>query len=153
MRNAILLIAGAGLAYVLYRKFRLQRQANVLFRGIKLGGSILTPEIEITLAVQNPTNTGTTLKSISADLTVNNQYVANFSSFGDQQILPNSESLIKLIARPKLIAAVKSIIQLIKNRKQKKRPNKLGRALILPNKMLKKNIFDKDYLSHKKNAM
>jgi LEA14-like dessication related protein len=119
MKKTLFILAGVGLAYVLYRKFRLQQKANVMFRGLKLGGSLLTPEIQISLAVQNPTNTGTTLKSISADLVINNQYVANFSSFGDQRINPNSESIINLIARPKLVTAIKSLIQIIKGKKQK----------------------------------
>lgn len=119
MKKAILIIAGAGVAYFLYRKFRLQQKANILFRGIKVGGSLLAPEIQLSLAVQNPTNTGTVLKSVSADLFVSNTFLANFSSFGDQQINPNSESIINIIARPKLLGAIKSIITLLKNRKQK----------------------------------
>lgn len=128
MKKAILIIAGAGVAYFLYRKFRLQQKANILFRGIKLGGSILAPEIQLSLAVQNPTNTGTILKSISTDLYVSNTYLANFSSFGDQEIKPNSESIIQIIARPKLLGAIKSVISVLKNRKQKMKATLTGSA-------------------------
>ena len=119
MKKTILLIAGAGLAYFLYQKFQIKNKSNVVFKGLKIGGSLISPEIQISLGVQNPTNTGTTLKSIAADLYINDQYIVNFSSFGDQQIKPNSESVIQLLARPKLVQSIKSIFQIIKQKKTK----------------------------------
>ena len=116
-RNLIFIALGlAGLYF--YKKMRLGQSINVLFRGVKVGGNLLRPELKLELTVQNPTNTPTTFKSFSGSVYVNGQYLANFSSFGDQVIKANAESPINIIAKPGLLSAAKNIISFLKNPKQ-----------------------------------
>lgn len=118
MRNAILLIGGAAALYFLSR-YQLSRKISFLLRGVRVGGGITSPVIVIDLAIQNPTNQRAILKSISGEVSANGQYIANLSAFGEQVIQPNSESVIKLSARPSAAGVGQFLVNLFKQKQQK----------------------------------
>ena len=53
------------------------------------------------------------LKSISGSIYVNDKYLANVSSFGDQVISGNSESIVKVTARPSGLGVFQSVKELL----------------------------------------
>jgi len=118
MRNAILLIGGAVALYFLSR-YQLSQKISFLLRGVRVGGGITSPVIMIDLAIQNPTNQRAILKSISGEVSANGQYIANLSAFGEQVIQPNSESVIKLSARPSAAGVGQFLVNLFKQKQQK----------------------------------
>ncbi len=63
--------------------------------------------------MQNPTNQRIVVKSISGTVYVNDKYLANVSSFGDQVIAGNSESILKLTARPSGLGVFQSVRELL----------------------------------------
>jgi hypothetical protein len=65
------------------------------------------------MAVQNPTNQTITIKSITGSVSVNDKYLANVSAFGDQKVIPNSESILRLTARPSATGVFQSIRELL----------------------------------------
>jgi LEA14-like dessication related protein len=65
------------------------------------------------MAVQNPTNSTIKIKSITGSISLNNKYLANVSAFGDQTVAPNSESTLRLIARPSALGVFESVRELL----------------------------------------
>jgi len=117
MRNVLLIIGGAAALYFLGR-YKFSQKISFLLRGVRAGGGLTNPQILIDLAIQNPTNQKATLKSITGDISINGQYIANLSAFGDQVIQPNSESLIKLNARPSATGVGQFLVTLFRERQQ-----------------------------------
>ena len=119
MKKGIVLIGLGVAAFYLFRKLKLSQSVNILFRNLKVGGSLLKPELKLELAIQNATLVPVTFKSFTGNVYVNGEYLSNFSSFGDQKIAANSESMITITARPGILSAAKNIIAFLKNPKQK----------------------------------
>lgn len=112
MKNLFYLIGGATALFLLSR-FRFGKKAIFQLRSLRPGGSILQPTINVELAVQNPTNTTIKIKSITGAISVNDKYLANVSAFGDQTVAPNSESTLRLVARPSALGVFESVRQLL----------------------------------------
>ena len=113
MKKTFFWLLGGVAAIYFLSKLSFRSKANFLLRGISVGGSVLSPKVVISLAVQNPTNNKMTMKSLSGSLYVNDKYLANISSFGDQVILPNSENVIELTARPSAFGVFNSVKELL----------------------------------------
>ena len=113
MKKTFFWLLGGAAAIYLFSKLSFRNKANFLLKGVSVGGSVLSPRIKTLIAIQNPTNNKMTLKSLSGALYVNDKYLANVSSFGDQVILPNSENVIELTARPSAIGIFNSVKELL----------------------------------------
>lgn len=100
MNKSILWIAAGAAALFLVSRLSFSKKINFLFAGIKPGGTLLQPVIEVSLLVQNPTNQTVTIRSLSGQVLLNNRLISNVSSFNEQTIQPNSETVIKINARP-----------------------------------------------------
>ena len=113
MKNAKYLIFGAGALAVWYFLGRMQlgKRVKLLFRRIRLIGKGLSKQIELNFEVQTPTNQTGTISALTGEVLVNNQIVADFSSFGEQKIAPRSSSALKIIASPSV-----GILQLLTTR-------------------------------------
>jgi hypothetical protein len=113
LKNAKYLIFGAGALAVWYFLGRMQlgKRVKLLFRRIRLIGKGLSKQIELNFEVQNPTNQTGTISALTGEVLVNNQIVADFSSFGEQKIAPRSSSALKIIASPSV-----GILQLLTTR-------------------------------------
>jgi hypothetical protein len=97
----LLLIGAAGLAgWFFLRKTQLASRTKLLFRRLRLVGKGLSKQLELNFAVQNPTNATANVSALTGEVIVNNQIVADFSSFGLQKIAPKSQSDLKVVASP-----------------------------------------------------
>lgn len=112
MRNVFWIVGGAAALFLLSR-YRFGQKAVFLLRSLRPAGSLLHPTIQVEMAVQNPTNQTIKIKSITGDLSVNDKYLANVSAFGDQTVLPNSESTIRLLARPSAVGIFESVREIL----------------------------------------
>jgi LEA14-like dessication related protein len=112
MKNLFYLIGGAAALFLLSR-FRFGQKAIFQLRSLRPGGSLLQPTINVELAVQNPTNTTIKIKSITGSISVNDRFLANVSAFGDQTVAPNSESTLRLVARPSALGVFESVRELL----------------------------------------
>lgn len=115
MNKNFLWIAGAGIAIFLLSRLSLSKKLNFLFQSIKTGGTILQPTIDVGISVQNPTNQTAVIRSISGQITLNNKSIANISSFETQTILPNSDTLITIKARPSILGIFNTIKNVLNN--------------------------------------
>ena len=115
MRKMILplLIAGAA-AFLLLRRSSFAKNLIYIFRGVKLRGKWLSPKIEVTIGVQNPSNQKAEFKSMTAVMQWNDKDFANISTFKAVTIAPNSETNLVLIAEPSVLGLYQSIRDLIK---------------------------------------
>lgn len=112
MRNILWLVGGAAALYFLSR-YSFGQKINFVLRSLRPGGTFLAPTINVDFAVQNPTNQNVTIKSVTGSVSVNGEYLANVSAFGDQVIAPNSESMLRLTARPSALGLFNSIRELL----------------------------------------
>ena len=112
MRNIFWVVGGVAAIYLL-SKLRFGQKANFMLRSLRPGGTLLAPTINVEMAVQNPTNQTITIKSITGSVSVNDKYLANVSAFGDQKVLPNSESILRLTARPSATGVFQSIREIL----------------------------------------
>ena len=107
-QNLVLLAAGGIAAWYLWTRVSLGRKTKLIFKKIRLVGTGLSKKLELDFKIQNPTNQTGVISAVTGEVYVNNNLVADFSSFGEQKIAPKSESDFNVIATPKL-----SIIQLL----------------------------------------
>lgn len=112
MRNLFWVVGGVAAIYLL-SKLRFGQKANFMLRSLRPGGTLLAPTINVEMAVQNPTNQTITIRSITGSVSVNDKYLANVSAFGDQKVLPNQESILRLTARPSATGVFQSIRELL----------------------------------------
>jgi LEA14-like dessication related protein len=113
LKKAIFWVVGGAAALYFLARYSFSQKAIFLLRSVKPSGTILQPTVTVEIAVQNPTNQRITLKSISGSVFVNDKYLANVSSFGDQVITGNSESIVKVTARPSGVGVFQSVRQLL----------------------------------------
>lgn len=129
MRNVYLLIGGAAALYFLSR-YQLSQKITFGIRGVRVGGGLFNPTITIDLAIQNPTNQRANVRSIVGEVSVNGQYIANVTAFGQQTIQPNSESIIKLSARPSASGVGQFLISIFQQKQKSIVTNFTGTANI-----------------------
>lgn len=109
-----LLIAGG--AYYLYTLIaKGGAAASLNYRVVKVSISFdgLTPILQLTIGVQNPTNQSFTIRSIVGDITSNDNYLANVSSFTASYIVPNAESLLQINARVSVLGLASDVYDTI----------------------------------------
>lgn len=109
-----IIVAAAGL--MAYSYFKLAKSINVVLKKIAFKGGLLTPKIEITMGLQNPSNNSATLKSTAGNVYINEKFFSSFSNFASQQIAANSESDVIITLKPNLFGSVSIIKDFIKNK-------------------------------------
>jgi hypothetical protein len=113
----ILLIGGAAAIYFL-RMGVMGQNITFIFRNIKIkGGTIIQPNIIVTLGVQNPTNNEAIIKSVTGKLIYEGKTFATFSNFTESTIKANSESLLNITAIPNFSGVIDVINNVILNRR------------------------------------
>lgn len=95
----------------------MSQNIKFVIRRISFGGTFLQPKIFITLAAQNPTNAGATVKSIVASINYKGNTFADVSSFQVQNIRPQSENMIVLTAQPSAIGIFSTVRNIIQDKK------------------------------------
>ena len=115
MRKYLLPLVGlAVVGYFLIRRSAFANNVQVVFKDISLRGTITRPRINVTLGIQNPTNSKATIKSILGNVLWNDQSFANVSSFKTIEILPNAESTFVVETRPDLLGASGVIVDIFR---------------------------------------
>ena len=124
----LVIIGGIGIWYLL-RLRNLGVNLIYVIRSIRIaGGSILQPNIEIAIGIQNASTASARLKSLTGELLLENTVIANFSNFENNLIKGNSETIVKITAIPNVINVL-TIVKDIILKKQKGKIFKLnGRA-------------------------
>lgn len=116
-----LLIAGGAAVWYLLRMRNLSTNLIFIIRNIKIkGGSVLQPNIEISIGVQNPVSVSAKLKSLIGEISIDDKIIANFSNFTPITIQGNTETIINVIATPNIIGVFNVIKDVIIKRQKGK---------------------------------
>jgi LEA14-like dessication related protein len=115
MKNWVLPVVIVGIAafYFLSKK-KLADRLKVLFRGVKLSGSVLKPKFNLKFGVQNPTGASAKINSLVGQVEANGKIIADVSSFNTQVIAPKKESIYEITAEPYGAGIFKTIREFIK---------------------------------------
>lgn len=109
---------GAAAVYWVYSKYRFSKAVTYEISKIGVGGSILDPQINIDVLVNNPTNVNTEFGNLRSELFLSSgQKIANVYYNQKIVIKANSSVNLPLIAVTTLESAIISINELIRTRK------------------------------------
>lgn len=111
-KTLLFLVGGAAALYFLAR-FQFSKKANFILQSVKPGGTLFQPLVNIKILVQNPTNQRVVIKSIVGSVFVDDKFLAYVSSFGEQVIQGNAESVLNLTARPGALGVFNTLKQLV----------------------------------------
>lgn len=118
-KNFIWIAAAAAAIYFIIRKSSFAKNLIFSFNNIKPVGKWWKPELIITLSVQNPTNQAAKITAIIGTLFLTDKSISNISSFTQQIIQPQTESLISFSARPGVIGIANVLKELFLGNKTK----------------------------------
>ena len=113
MKKTIFWILGGAAALYFLARFSFSKKANFILQSVRPGGTIFQPTVQIKMLVQNPTNQKVIIKSVVGSVYLNDKFLASISSFGDQTIDPNAESILQITARPGAIGVFQALKQLV----------------------------------------
>jgi LEA14-like dessication related protein len=119
-KNFIWIAAAAAAIYFILKKSSFAKNLIFSFNNIKPVGKWFNPELIITLSVQNPTNQAATITAISGTLYLSDKAISNISSFTQQVIQPQMESLISFSAKPGVIGIANVLKEIWTGTKEKK---------------------------------
>lgn len=97
--NGLLIGLAAFVAYNVFRKKSAAEKLSYYVAKVSISFSGLTPILNVTLGIQNPTGTTLNIGSIVGDLFINGNYVANIAGYQLTQIKPTSNTLYPISAR------------------------------------------------------
>ena len=90
------LIPAAIVSYILYKKFVLSQTFSVFFKSIDFSSlSLLNPNLNIVVQVNNPTNVTAEIQNIKGDLMLNGKYVGTVIGI-TPTILQTGSSILRI---------------------------------------------------------
>jgi len=101
--------------YYFYTKTNLVNRIKVLFRGVKLSGTVLKPKFNLKFGVQNPTLASAKINSLVGQVAANGKVIADVSNFTTQVIGPKKESIYEITAEPYGAGIFKTIKEFVKS--------------------------------------
>jgi LEA14-like dessication related protein len=111
---AIVALVGVGLyALSTFQKANAVQSMNLLITSVNPTFSGITPILDINILVQNPSDKSFVIHSMVGSVYVNDDYVANVSTFNQVTINPHAETVITLKARLSLAGLLDEIIDII----------------------------------------
>ena len=101
--------------YYFYTKTNLVNRIKILFRGVKLSGTVLKPKFNLKFGVQNPTAASAKINSLVGQVAANGKIIADVSNFTTQVIGPKKESIYEITAEPYGAGIFKTIREFVKS--------------------------------------
>lgn len=113
--SAILLPVAALVGLSLYAQQRASGFLNYYISSIALAFDGMTPILRLNIAIQNPSNQQFVVRSMVGTVLANDTPIGNISSFQTVVINPNSQQILPVYIRLKVLSIVTDIITLIQN--------------------------------------
>lgn len=107
----IALTFAGGLALYFFNKSRSAGFLNFYLKNAELKFSGITPILTLGLAIQNPSNSSFTIKSVVGNLYSNSYLIGNVSAYGEKIVAPASEQIYPLEVRLSLIGVVSDLVK------------------------------------------
>lgn len=119
-KNYIWIVAAvAAVGYFVYRKMNFAKSLVFRLTDIKPDGNLKDPHLVISINVSNPSNQTANIKSIVGTLYLDDRSIAVINTATTQTILPQTDSILKVIAKPQLIGIAILIRELLYKSKRK----------------------------------
>lgn len=109
----LLYVAGAAAGIFLISaaaKAAIAKNLNVVIAGLKIAGSITSPQLIITLGIQNPSSLDYTLYSMSGNVFINGQMIGNASNFQTVTAKANSQTAYAVTVRLGLLEIAQQVL-------------------------------------------
>jgi LEA14-like dessication related protein len=117
-KKIIFLFFGGAAAWWIWQKYNFSQKVQFKIAGISIEGSLLNPQIILSIALINPTKTSTTISNITAELFLNGYTKIADVFFNEQiEILPNSQTILPLSINSFLSNIINTIKQLFIEKK------------------------------------
>lgn len=124
-KNYIWIVAAvAAVGYFVYRRMSFAK--NLVFRlsDIKPEGSLRDPKLIISVAVSNPSNQKATIKAVTGTLYLDDREISVINTTTSQIIEQQTDSILRLVAKPQIIGIALLIKDFIMKTKTKQKFNK-----------------------------
>jgi LEA14-like dessication related protein len=113
-KKTIVLFFGAATAWWLLQKYNFSQKVSFKIVSISIDGGLFDPQIILSIALNNPTTTSTTISNLTAELFLNgNNKIADIYFFGIKEIAPNSQTILPLSITPTLATLINTIKQVL----------------------------------------
>jgi len=125
-KNYIWIVAAALAAagYFVYRKMNFAKSLVFRLSDVKPDGSLKDPKVIISVNVSNPSNQKANVKAVTGTLYLDNREISVINTTTFQIIEPQSDSIIRIVAKPQIIG----IAFLIKDLLSKSKRNKIDKT-------------------------
>jgi LEA14-like dessication related protein len=125
-KNYIWIVAAALAAagYFVYRKMNFAKSLVFRLSDVKPDGSLKDPKVIISVNVSNPSNQKANVKAVTGTLYLDDREISIINTTTFQIIEPQSDSVIRIVAKPQLIG----IAMLIKDLLSKSKRNKIDKT-------------------------
>ena len=115
--QTVLLAVGALLALLFFSKSQAVKQLKFVIRGADITfPSLLTPNIALTIGVQNPTSSSFLVNSIIGVLYLNGQAIANVNAFNPTTIIPGAETPFIINIDPNVISTANELLNILQGK-------------------------------------
>lgn len=115
-RNLLITLGLAGAGYYLYRQYQLYQGLQFGILGIGFAGSVSRPQINLRIALKNPTDVKATLQGLTGQIYAGGNYIAHVTYDSIQVINPYNVSAINLKIMPDLAASIQALADYIGRR-------------------------------------
>jgi LEA14-like dessication related protein len=122
MKKNYIWIVAAVAAFGFYLYSRMNFAKSLIFRltDIKPDGNLKNPHLIISINVTNPSNQTANIKSIAGTLYMDDKSIAVINTSTTQIIEPQTDSILKVIAKPQIIGIALLIKDLLYKSKRSK---------------------------------
>lgn len=124
-KNYIWIVAAvAAVGYFVYRKMNFAKSLVFRLSDVKPDGSLKDPKVIISVNVSNPSNQKATIKAVTGTLYLDDREISVINTQTSQIIEAQSDSVIRIVAKPQIIG----IAMLIKDLLSKSKRNKIDKT-------------------------
>jgi LEA14-like dessication related protein len=99
-------ILGAIAAFTIFQYSRLAKSLSYSIQDISVTGGFLKPVVNLFLRISNPSSVSASLLSLTGEIYINDQLLANFQNFTRTVIARNNFTIVKIETRPSLVGSI-----------------------------------------------
>jgi hypothetical protein len=120
-KNYIWIVAAiAAVGYFIYRKSNFAKSLVFRLSDVKPDGSLKDPKVIISIVVTNPTNQTANVKAVAGTLFLDDKEISVVNTTTAQAILPQTDSILRVVAKPQIIGIARLLKDLLYKSKRSK---------------------------------
>jgi LEA14-like dessication related protein len=120
-KNYIWIVAAvAAVGYFVYRKMNFAKSLVFRLSDVKPEGSLKDPKVVISINVSNPSNQRANIKNVTGTLYLDDREISVINTATSQVIEPQTDSILRIVAKPQVIGIILLLKDLLTKSKKKK---------------------------------